>query len=86
MSAAIDPTDLSIDPSLGAAVLVDVESTSAVADLAAENNIPLYELVTVGATVEDVYLQMTQEWEQYRSGSMSGTAPVVPASSGKEAK
>ena len=86
LSAAIDPTDLSIDPSLGAAVLVDVESTSAVADLAAENNIPLYELVTVGATVEDVYLQMTQEWEQYRSGSMSGTAPVVPASSGKEAK
>lgn len=73
----VDPMSLNVDPSLGAVVLVDVDSTSVVADMAVENNIPLYELVTVGASVEDVYLQMTQGWEQYRSGgALPFTAPT----------
>ena len=57
LSAAVDPTDTSSDSSLGTAVIVDADNTSVVADLAAKNNIPLYELVVIGASVEDVYLQ-----------------------------
>ena len=82
LSAAVDPTDTSSDSSLGTAVIVDADNTSVVADLAAKNNIPLYELVVIGASVEDVYLQMTQDWEQYRSGGTS----LTTNGNGQEAK
>ena len=82
LSAAVDPTDTSSDSSLGTAVIVDADNTSVVADLAAKNKIPLYELVVIGASVEDVYLQMTQDWEQYRSGGTS----LTTNGNGQEAK
>ena len=82
LSTAVDPTDTSSDSSLGTAVIVDADNTSVVADLAAKNNIPLYELVVIGASVEDVYLQMTQDWEQYRSGGTS----LTTNGNGQEAK
>lgn len=82
LSAAVDPTDTSSDSSLGTAVIVDADNASVVADLAAKNNIPLYELVVIGASVEDVYLQMTQDWEQYRSGGTS----LTTNGNGQEAK
>ena len=72
IGATIAPLNPGDDPELGDVVLVDTDKTSIVADIAATHNIPLYELVKVGASVEDVYLQMTSGWAQYRSGDQYG--------------
>lgn len=68
VTAQVLPANPGEDPDMGDVVMVNTDKTSIVADIAATHNIPLYELVKVGASVEDVYLQMTSGWEQYRSG------------------
>ena len=43
-------------------------TASAVGDVAALNSIPLHELHTESSSLEDAYLEVTAEAQQYRSG------------------
>jgi ABC-2 type transport system ATP-binding protein len=53
----------------GAALLVDGASTEQVGDLAAANGIVLHELTAQGASLEEAYMNLTDDAVQYRAGS-----------------
>ena len=53
----------------GAALLVDGSSTERVGDLAAANGIVLHELTAQGASLEEAYMNLTDDAVQYRAGS-----------------
>ena len=46
--------------------------TATIGDLAAEHRIPIHELTPRSATLEDVYLEMTDEAADYRAGGRKG--------------
>jgi ABC-2 type transport system ATP-binding protein len=53
-------------------LLVSDMTASAVGDVAALNSIPLHELHTESSSLEDAYLEVTADAQQYRSGGDDG--------------
>jgi ABC-2 type transport system ATP-binding protein len=76
IAAAGGSSTLSPDGSLAVSAMI----ASEIGDLAAANGIAIHELASQEASLEDVYMKLTHDSVEYRSGASAGDAAATTAS------